>query len=244
MYSLDINFLKERQAEGQAAARAGGAAAGISLSEQMPLIAGGAAGLLVPAAIGLWWMQLNQQTAQVNQEIAQLQDELSQLEASQEQIAALEAERDAALAQAEQLTNIFEQIRPVSAVLQDVRDRLPSDVQVASLRHQQSGENVSISLSGVGRSFESINHFVLTLERSPFIDPETLQLQGVGRANYPGSPGTNTVPGVSPESVVSYGITFRLNQMSASQLLGQLEAKGATGLATRIKTLQAKGLIE
>lgn len=244
MYSLDINFLKERQTEGQAATRTGGLG-GAALSEQLPLIGGGVVGVLIPALVGIWWMQLNNQTAQVNQEIAQLQAELSQLEASKEQIAALEAQRDAAQARAEQLTNIFEQIRPVSAVLQDVRDRLPPDVQVASLQHQQSGGgNVSISLSGVGRSYESINHFVLTLERSPFIEPETLQLQGASQTGYPGSPAEGTVKGVSPESVVSYSLSFQLNQVSASELLGQLEAKGATGLATRIKTLQAKGLIE
>jgi type IV pilus assembly protein PilN len=108
---------------------------------------------------------------------------------------------------------------------------------------------VSIEVEGMAQSFNDVNSFMLTLKQSAFFNPKeteivsselvtsqissTLTTSGSGTSSQ-----TTTVKGVK------YKIKTALKQIPASELLRDLERKGAIGLVTRIKTLQQQKVIK
>lgn len=250
MYSLDVNFLKERREEKQQQKETQTAKPTTQIPEltgNLPLIIGGVVGVALPAAVGGFWYLTTVQTAQVQRQISELEQELSQL---QEQQQAVTQKRDE-LAQAEEnltaLANIFNKIKPLSAILEDVRDRAPSNVQVNSLSQAETEGGIQFNLQGVGESYEAVNYFFLTLQRSPFVQPKSVNLQTASQTGlnleFVNDP-PEAIAELSPQQVINYSISFQLNNKSASELLPVLQEQGATGLVTRIRTLEAKGIVQ
>jgi type IV pilus assembly protein PilN len=108
---------------------------------------------------------------------------------------------------------------------------------------------VKIEVQGVAQSFNDVNSFVLTLKQSPFLDPAETQLVSseleeksvtltakAGEAN-------NSTTNIVTKSV-KYKIQTALKQIPASELLRELERKGAVGIVTRLKTLQQQKVIK
>ncbi|MDR9404713.1 MAG: hypothetical protein RI580_14890 [Halothece sp. Uz-M2-17] len=131
MYSLDVNFLRERrEREKPAKVTEEQGKPAPSLEGNLPLIIGAVVGLAVPAAVGGFWYFTNLQKAQLQRQITSLEQELGQLQNQQQQV----TQRQEELAQAESnltaLANIFNQVKPLSAILEDVRDRAPDNVQI------------------------------------------------------------------------------------------------------------------
>jgi type IV pilus assembly protein PilN len=108
---------------------------------------------------------------------------------------------------------------------------------------------VKIEVQGVAQSFNDVNSFVLTLKQSPFLDPAETQLvsseleeKSVTLTAKAGE-STNSTTNIVTKSV-KYKIQTALKQIPASELLRELERKGAVGIVTRLKTLQQQKVIK
>lgn len=264
MYSLDINFLKERKP--QEFSKSSTPTEATPTRTFLPLAIGGAVGLFFPLFVGGWWFGVNWQIEKLQKEIAALDQELSQLQAQKQTIQQKREQLQQAEAEAKALADIFNQIKPISAILNDISDRVPSDVQIRSIQQNEiapSGEaeqpsqsseseqlspppTAELTISGVAKTYRDANYFLLTLQRSKFLKQEAAQLQSAQTVNYPAQvdiPENQEIASIEPRKVVEYTITTQLNNRPASELLRELSRKGAMGLVTRIRTLQKKRLI-
>jgi type IV pilus assembly protein PilN len=103
-----------------------------------------------------------------------------------------------------------------------------------------------IEVEGVAQSFNDVNSFILTLKQSAFFNPEETQLISselkTDTANLSTSTGAGTTTITTKK--VNYKIQTSLKQIPATELLRELERKGAIGLVTRLKTLQQQKVIK
>ncbi len=254
MYSLDINFLKERASESQVQTgtldRTGGGTIDAQPINWLPAIGGGVVGLVFVGGVFLYNNLVAGQVDSLQSEVAALEGQLQALQASR---ATIEQERQALSEQealTEALVDIFDAIVPVSALLQDVVDRLPPGVQIGSLS-QDRGAAVegsrpvgNLSLEGIATTYEAANYLALALARSGFVEPKTARLGEIAETSYPINNVEDLPEGVEAPAVYGYVLTADLNRdFSASELLDELQSKGADGLALRIQVLRDRGLV-
>jgi type IV pilus assembly protein PilN len=272
MYSLDINFLKDRQPV--VIDRPTGPITPIN--QKILMYAGVAAGLLPLALVGGFWLFQQSQTGSLEKKLADLKAQNEQSNAKLQEIGKIKKEADEMTAQTKGLATVFDQLKPWSAMLQDVRDRLPTGMQLTCVAQTQpSTTDVTncqtiqtassststataglpttdtIVISGLTYDFSSINNFLLTLQQSPFFKPADTQLVISELKDYPaqwqqGQRDGITAGGsqVKAKKVVEFTIKTSLSDTPASKLLRELERKGALGLVTRIETLQQKGVLQ
>ncbi|MFZ4444329.1 MAG: PilN domain-containing protein [Planktothrix agardhii] len=125
-----------------------------------------------------------------------------------------------------------------------------ADGQAAAPPPPPDPATAKLEISGVANSFTQINDFILLLNQSPFFNGEKTRLISAKLEENPtqlvsklaGTDTGNLKPQL--ESVVKYTIVTNLSRASASELLPELQSKGALGLVNRIKTLQEKGVIK
>ena len=125
-----------------------------------------------------------------------------------------------------------------------------ADGQAAAPPPPPDPATAKLEISGVANSFTQINDFILLLNQSPFFNGEKTRLISAKLEENPtqlvsklaGTDTGNLKPQL--ESVVKYTIETNLSRASASELLPELQSKGALGLVNRIKTLQEKGVIK
>jgi len=278
MYSLDINFLNDRpdirpQVQGNKPKQKPAA--------MTPLILGVALGLLLPGVVGGLWFFVQQQTARLETRQAELDSQLASLQIQQDKIKQLNDEIAKVQGETNDLASVFNQIKPWSAMLQDIRERIPLGVQIQTIEQTEDttsaaaptpaaspspdaqapkaqatsapSPTMKLAISGSARSFDEVNYFLLTLQRSPFFKSDETQLvkaELVQNANKV----EVTVPQNKTQSdatvtytlpkTVDYQIQTTLSDIPASELLRELDRKGAVGLVTRIRTLQEKGVIQ
>lgn len=233
MYSLDINFIRDRPEQNSKKSQT--SKLGLPFGEVSPLYLGLATGLLLPALVGLGWLFLQSQNAQLEQQIAALDAELNRLGIQEQEIKNLQEETNRIKAENQALATVFNQIRPWSAMLQDIRDRIPKTVQIESIKQSaasvpppaQPAANATpppagqpatpapgqpaaagnpgsgIEIIGVARSFNDVNDFVLTLQQSVFLKPIDTRIV---TAEIIESPGAIAVPtSQSPRAVAVRG---------------------------------------
>lgn len=258
MYGLDINFLKDREVrvfEAKPRARGGGVAPG----DRRPLVLGLAAALVPLALVGGYWVvtrsqvnQLRVRSAELDAETAQLQSQLQEISGIQGQIGVIRAEINA-------FVSIFNDILPWSALLQDIRTRTPSRVQIVSLNQttttsEPTDPNVApetsdgLSINGVACSYDEINDFALVLQRSPLLQSDTVAISQAQQQPTLLDPQTQgRCPGTpvgDPDFLIDYTIGANITDTPASQLVDELERQGTVGLVTRLQALREKGVIE
>jgi type IV pilus assembly protein PilN len=166
-------------------------------------------------------------------------------------------------------------------MLQDIRERIPLGVQIQTIEQTEDttsaaaptpaaspapdaqapnaqptsapSPTMKLAISGRARSFDEVNYFLLTLQRSSFLKSDETQLVKAELVQNPnklevtvpqnktdsGATVTYTLP-----KTVAYQIQTSLSDIPASELLRELDRKGAVGLVTRIRTLQEKGVIQ
>lgn len=200
MYSLNINFLKDRPEfqSGKPAAEKG-KGGGISLSGQAPLILGVVVGLALPAAVGggyaylLWAMNnLNQSQIALDEDLAVLQQDLEKAAVAERTTTVINEQTDA-------LAGVFNRVKSWAATLEDIRDRLPEGVQLESVVETPPTDTDStpapspavegepaaavpppprstITITGYSDSVDKIGEFVLLLRSSPYLDPDATRL--------------------------------------------------------------------
>lgn len=136
MYALDINFLNdrtERQAEpGQRKPK--------GPINQTPFYIGLAVAIALPAlALGAWALlqsqngTLEQRQAALDSELATIKIQQAEVDAITKRVKDYEAENTA-------LATVFDQIKPWSGILQDIRDRVPNGVQISMIEQLPSEE--------------------------------------------------------------------------------------------------------
>jgi type IV pilus assembly protein PilN len=259
MYSLDVNFLKDREIRVYEAAkpkRGGGGAPG----DRRPLLIGLLCMMIPILLMGGYWVLLRGQIAQLKARNAELDAELAQLQAQLQEIGGIQGQIDAVKAENNAYVAVFNQIVPWSALLQDIRDRTPARVQLTDL--SQTGGTVSsvdaeatqparaggISINGVACSFEDINDFALLLQRSPLLQSASVEITQAQQQGSPLDPDTQGrcpgTPAGQPEFLVDYAIRANITDTPSAELIDELESQGTVGLVTRLRALRETGVIE
>ncbi len=148
MYNLDINFLKDRSEYAGAGARgaAGRSARGRSGttassagrsrgggSGMNVLAIGALVGLLPLALVGLGWGWLAFTKQSNENKLAEVKVQIAEIEQKEKERDNARKELKGAKEQIDALTGVFSNIKPWSAMSQDLRDRLPSGVQITEI---------------------------------------------------------------------------------------------------------------
>ncbi len=134
MYTLDINFLRDRpeykQDEPSKAPTKKGSG---SAKDQLPLIGAVlfAMGINV-AVMGAWWWATNENNRLSAAQTA-IDQEVAKLNAQASAIKAINSETDKVTAEYKALAGVFDQIKPWSAMLQDLSNRTPAGVKIAKI---------------------------------------------------------------------------------------------------------------
>ena len=275
MYSLDINFLNDRPEYKTDGARRGGRKTQTFVSgDRRPLYWGLAAGIFFPVALLALWGFLQVRNGDLERQQAELDSQLGNLEIQKKDLALINAQIKQGTDETQALATVFNQIKPWSAMAQDIRDRLPPNVQIAGITQiaplaasaaapaspavaGQAPRPVSglVSIDGVANSFNDVNDFLLTLQQSNFLqsaqtklvsaeltEAQSLQSLDIAGSKSGGSGATYETPKLPPR--VKFTLQTALSEVPASELIRELDRKGAVGLVTRIEALKEKGVIK
>lgn len=268
MYSLDVNFLRDRVEQKQDKASSY-TKTGIN-SGQTPIYLGLAVGLILPALVGVGGLVLQNQNAQLESKVQSIDAQLNRLGVAEEEIKKIQTQTSQVQSETKALATVFNQIRPWSAMLQDVRDRIPRTVQIDSIKETTASASPSpatppttnsnsnpdqpasstpiptggIQITGIARSFNDVNDFLLTLKQSAFLQPDETKIVTAELMENPFKASADESVKVKLPPIVKYTVESKLTNVPASEILRELERKGTLGLVTRIRTLQQKGVIQ
>jgi type IV pilus assembly protein PilN len=87
--------------------------------------------------VGALWFVLQQQTAQLDEELTGLKSEIAKEQIEQQKIKDLRSQITQVKGQTVALAGVFDKIKPWSAVLQDVRERIPPGVQIKTIEQKK-----------------------------------------------------------------------------------------------------------
>lgn len=274
MYSLEVNFLKDREGILPPPPGGGGPTRPPTpINQKMLMFAGVAVGILLPVAAGGAWLFLDNQIQQLISRGATLDQELGGLQAQEKQRDELLAKFGQIQSETKDLATVFDQMKPWSAMLQDVRDRLPPGVQVTTITQTKAPPPTApaappqgtpaqpaatppttdrIELVGVANSFSNVNDLVLTLQKSSFFKDTDTKLVSAALIDNPiqlyvppsqtGSTASFQPPKLP--KVVQFKIETYQSEKPATEMLKELETKGALGLVTRVENLQQQGVLK
>ena len=253
MYSLDINFLKDRPIYQKKPDKKKTIA--FPVGDLTPVYVGVTLAVCFPAlAAGGWWF-LQLKNGELEQTVAQLDQVSKQLDSQIGSINKIREETTRVKTETQGLVAVFDQIRPWSAMLQDLRDRIPQRVQIENVRQippvaavqgkPPSSPAGGLEITGLARSFNDVNDFLLSLQRSQFLKSSESRITTATLVDAPLLPNTgkSTVIPIKPPQVVKYTIQSSLSDVPASELIRELEQKGTVGLVTRIRSMQQTGVI-
>ncbi|MGI8500820.1 MAG: PilN domain-containing protein [Hassallia sp.] len=253
MYSLDVNFLKDRAPQPKNTAKKSRQA--ISLGDLTPIYIGVAVGVIFPALVGGGWWLLQAKNSELGENIVKLEQQNQELESKVGNINKIKEETNKVKEETQALVTVFDQIRPWSAMLQDMRDRIPSTVQIENIKQiaptataeGQPPPNPAggVEITGYARSFNDVNDFLLSLQQSRFLKSTEGKITTAELVDAPIPPGlqpANTVL-IKPPQIVKYTIQSSMSDVPASELTRELEQKGTIGLVSRIRSLQQTGVI-
>ncbi|MFB2835086.1 PilN domain-containing protein [Floridanema evergladense] len=144
MYSLDVNFLKDRPEF--AKSEQSKQKKKFTVSGKAPLFAGVAVGVIFPLAVlGVWWWQTSEQS-NLEAKITQVQADLDKAAQQQGQLQKVRQETALYKQQTQALASVFEQIRPWSAMVNDISERVPPGVQITCIAQVPASGNSSSSI--------------------------------------------------------------------------------------------------
>ncbi len=133
----------------------------------------------------------------------------------------------------------------------------PGSTPVATATLPADVPTSKIEIVGTAKSFEEVNNFMLTLKQSAFFNPDETQLisavlnksvtplttnvspENSGQSISPAEQiAKDKVAKLSLPKVVEYKIQTSIKRVPASDLMRELEQKGAVGLVTRLRSIQ------
>ena len=247
MYSLDVNFLKDRGLDVAADAPTQELKKPTPIVEKIPIVVGGILLVIFPFLSYSYAQSFEKKQAEAEAKIQEIDAEIAKRQGESKSLEEIQAQVAKAKTETEALVQVFDKIRPWSAILQEIGDRTPPGVQVDSLSQSGSGDDLKLQINGSARSFNDVNDFVLFLQRSPFFAEKDIVLGNVttsglkiditNQSDLPSNISLNVPEGVK------YNITAKLNNVPTSGLIQELKSKGSIGLVTRLETLEEKGAI-
>jgi type IV pilus assembly protein PilN len=256
MYSLDVNFLKDRPAYQKKPERKGGITLKLPTGNLTPVYLGVGLGIGLPVLLGVTWWLLQGKIVELEGTTAQLDQESKRLDTEIGNLNKIKAETIAVKGETQALVTVFDQIRPWSAMLQDLRDRIPTAVQIETIKQippiaaveGQPAPNPAggLEITGLARSFNDVNDFLLSLQQSRFLKSTESRIITATLVDAPLTPGAEQPPSgviIKPPQVVKYTIQSSMSDVPASELIRELEKKGTVGLVTRIRSMQQTGVI-
>jgi type IV pilus assembly protein PilN len=256
MYSLDINFLKDREILPKNSDKKRSRIA-IPTGDLTPVYVGMAIAVFFPALLGTGWWFLQTKNGELEQNVAQLEQENQKLEAQIGNINKIKEETSKVKGETQALVTVFDQIRPWSAMLQQLREGIPTAVQIENIKQiapvaPTQGEPApnpagTLEITGYARSFNDVNDYLLSLQQSRFLKATDSRIVTAELIDAPIQPGAVTsINGVTikPPQVVKYTIKSGLSDVPASELMRELEQKGTVGLVSRLRSLQQTGVIQ
>lgn len=271
MYSLDINFLNDRPEIKPDKRRSPRAKPTVDPSDRRPLFLGFGAFIFFPAIAAALFGILTLRNGDLERQQADLDTQLGNLEAEKKNLSSIQAQTKQAIDETQALATVFNQIKPWSAMAQDIRDRLPATVQLVGIKQidpkdQQASSTPTttggtqkpvsglIQIEGIANTFNDVNDFMLTLQQSNFLRADVTKLVSAELGEertmqLPEFPGreNQTRSEVKPPKLprrVTFKLQTALSDVPASELVRELNRKGAIGLVTRIEALKERGVIQ
>ena len=134
MYSLDVNFIKSRKPVKTDTVSRNFSVPRLS-GDMTPIYIGLGVGLASCALVGAGLVILSAQNSKLTSEVAQLDQTIAALGIQEQEIQKTKTDLEQIKGQNRALATVFNQIRPWSAILQDIRDRIPANaVQIQSIK--------------------------------------------------------------------------------------------------------------
>ncbi len=264
MYSLDVNFLNDRD---ERLADVGGRSPTVRAAPESnrPLILGLIVGALLPGIVGGLWFFLQTQNGSLRSRQQELNAELATLQAALQEVATVEEEVAAINRQNQALAGVFDRVKPWSAVIQDLRSRVPVGLKISQIQEVQSQQQPTavedpalatpepplptIQISGVSQSFDDVNDLVNLMRDSPFWNPETVRIVTAQLISNPAQvdfEGEQQPPGLEVRlpDVVEYSVSGELTRQPSSTLLQDMRNTLSVGLPARIDALRDLGVVQ
>lgn len=241
MYSLDINFLKERNVAEIDKTLITTKTLSLSLQKQLPIIVGGGVMILLPTITAASLLLLNHLSAQTEQKVQELEGELGQLNSQSKSVEEVETKVKQNDQEIQYLVSVFNQIKPWSAIFQEIENQIPENVQVGSIRQ----DGLTLTIAGYALDYEDLNDFLLTLQSSTLLQADKTIITEAVLSDLPveaSEPSEKVI--VEFPKVVKYTITTQLTERPSSELVQKFASTGSVGLVTRIRTLKQKGAIK
>lgn len=242
MFSLDINFLKDRGLDAAVAKETLIEQKSASIADKVPIITGAIIAIVLPAMTFGYSKTFEARQTKLKKEIQQIEADISKAQGQGKSLEDMEAQVKKARSETQALISVFDKIRPWSAIVREVGDRTPPGIQIDSLAQNGSG----IKINGTARSYSDVNDFVLFLQRSPFFDANKIVLGTVQSSSWTVNlANKDELPknvNLTIPKGVKYSIDAQLANKPNSQLIKELNNKGSLGLLTRLKTLENKGV--
>lgn len=274
MFNLDINFLNDRPdlKPGAISSRGGAARLGVAAESLVPLYAGIVTALvfvgLTGGAFGYYTWQKGELTtreAELDSQLGAIASKKKELEVARKKVADAEAEIKA-------LATVFNQIKPWSAMSQDLRERLPPGVQIASIVQAPiaagppvAGTNAvyssDVTIKGEANDFDQVNDLLVILKKSNFLQPDSIKIIETARLDskplpaislpkaveLPVKPGQEKPKDTNNQAIklpgrITFTVQSKMSEAPTSELLRELDRKGAVGLVTRVEALKSKGV--
>jgi type IV pilus assembly protein PilN len=197
MYSLNVNFLKDRPEYQNARAAKASGGKGAAGSGRLLVVLGAVVGVMVPAAVGGFYGYLAWQMSNLEANQLKLDQDLQDLEAELKKAEQAQAEMKAIDDLTQGLVGVFNKVKSWSAVLSDLRDRLPQGVQLIRIQESENPDlkgttstapspaaggaapsppKQIITLEGYANSVEGVGELLLLLQKSPFLDVTATRL--------------------------------------------------------------------
>jgi type IV pilus assembly protein PilN len=260
MYNIEINFLNDRPEYRPESVKAKPSRQRQQGGNNMPLIAGGAFAVACLAVVGGAWLYLAQiEIPKLQAERDELDAELGSYQREENRLREIQEEVQQIRAQTDALAGVFNYISPWSALLQDLRDRSPLGVRIQSVEETdeppqgspppqatESGRPPSVvMIRGIAQSFNDVNDFVLLLKESNLYLGSGTHLVNAQMEDYNAQSITfsETRNRLELSQVVAFTIQTQVREVPATDILQELQRKGALGLVNRIQELQRRGVI-
>lgn len=133
MYSLDVNFLKDRPGANPDPIGPKPPITLKVLKGNVPLFVGIAVGAFLPLAVGGFWFWQQSEQGSLEAKIAQVQKDLDKAAKEQGELQKVRQETNIYKQQTQALASVFEQIRPWSAMVKDISERVPPGIQITCI---------------------------------------------------------------------------------------------------------------
>jgi type IV pilus assembly protein PilN len=226
MYSIDINFLNDREAPEQQ-----GGGQSLEIADSQFMVYGGIVAAVAVLIAGGYYLFVSSRLSTLQAESNRLTAQKTEIDNKVKRVGELNTQIAQSQTQAQALTNLFVGQLPTYAVLSDFRRRTPETIQINSYSQTDAPTGSVIQIVGTAKDYQALNDYFLLLQSSPFFDPTQTKL------------GTATL-GSEKNAVVNFSISTALTKQRADKLKNELAEAGAQGLLVRINKLVEQKVIE